>query len=221
MNTNPTRTKSAPVELQKYFRSANFIQSASSLADCPVQAGPEIAFAGRSNAGKSSAINRITDNKKLAKTGKTPGRTQLINFFELKDGARLVDLPGYGFAKVSKQKKNNWQKHLLNYLEKRETLAGLVLVMDSRHPLQAFDQMMLDWAKTYSVPTLILLTKCDKLSKNAARKAYFEVEAHCSDIPQSAPLLFSSTSGEGLPQALQAISDTFSGAAEGSVQDIS
>ena len=106
MNQQTQADASATIDLQKYFRSANFIQSAAGLTDCPALAGPEIAFAGRSNAGKSSAINRITDNKKLAKTSKTPGRTQLINFFELNDGARLVDLPGYGFAKVSKEKKN-------------------------------------------------------------------------------------------------------------------
>lgn len=209
MNKYAPKNQAAPSELEKYFRSATFIQSASNLGNCPTIAGPEIAFAGRSNAGKSSAINRITDNKKLAKTGKTPGRTQLINFFELKDGARLVDLPGYGFAKVSKEKKNNWQKHLLNYLEKRETLAGLVLVMDSRHPLQAFDQMMLNWVKTYSVPSLILLTKCDKLSKNEARKTYFQVEAHCKNIPNSTPIQFSSTSGTGLESCLKSIADTF------------
>ena len=171
----------APPPLPDY-RSAQFLISAAKLHQCPEDSGWEVAFAGRSNAGKSSAINSLTGNKKLAKTSKTPGRTQLINFFTLSEQQRLVDLPGYGFAKVPQAVKKAWTRQLELYLQRRQSLRGLVLLMDVRHPLQPFDQQMLNWALTAHMPVHILLTKADKLKRGAASKALLEVkkatEAH-------------------------------------------
>lgn len=150
------------------YRQANFLLSASKFSQCPPDQGWEVAFAGRSNAGKSSAINSLTGNRKLARTSKTPGRTQLINFFSLSDDQRLVDLPGYGFAKVPQSVKKEWTRQLETYLQERQSLRGLVLLMDVRHPLQAFDQQMLDWALAAQMPVHILLTKADKLKNGPA-----------------------------------------------------
>lgn len=191
--------------LLKYFRSAKFLQSAATLAQCPTESGTEIAFVGRSNAGKSSALNKLTDNNKLAKTGKTPGRTQLINFFELSDGNRLVDLPGYGYAKVSRSKKVQWQQHLLDYLSERPSLKAIVLVMDIRHPLQPFDEMMLEWVEQYDMPCLVLATKCDKLSRNEAQKSRFSIENRLKRIAASNCILFSCQSSMGLNEARSSI----------------
>ena len=157
------------------YRSAHFLTSAAKLHQCPSDEGWEVAFAGRSNAGKSSAINSLTYNKKLAKTSKTPGRTQLINFFELSDSQRLVDLPGYGFAKVPVSVKKEWTKQLENYLAKRQCLRGLILLMDVRRPLQPFDEQMLNWALKAQMPVHILLTKADKLKKGPASSALLGV----------------------------------------------
>ena len=157
------------------YRHATFLTSASRLAQCPPDEGWEVAFAGRSNAGKSSAINSLTGNHKLARTSKTPGRTQLINFFALTEYQRLVDLPGYGFAKVPAAVKREWTRTLENYLQHRQSLRGLVLLMDVRHPLQPFDQQMLDWALAASMPVHILLTKADKLKKGPAKNTLLRV----------------------------------------------
>lgn len=157
------------------FAKAYFSTSAPSIRECPPEVGYEVAFAGRSNAGKSSAINALT-NQKLARTSKTPGRTQLINFFNLSDTQRLVDLPGYGYAKVSREQKEKWQRDLSEYLQKRQTLQGLVLLMDIRHPLQEFDTTMLNWAKRGQMPVHILLTKADKLSRSQAMNSLFAVQ---------------------------------------------
>ncbi|GAL07793.1 GTP-binding protein EngB [Photobacterium aphoticum] len=127
------------------YRNTKFITSAPSIRQLPTDAGVEIAFAGRSNAGKSSALNRITDQKNLARTSKTPGRTQLINMFEVVPGCNLIDLPGYGFAQVPLEMKLKWQESLGEYLQKRECLEGLVVLMDIRHPLKDLDQQMIMW----------------------------------------------------------------------------
>lgn len=193
------------VELQKYFTSAAFTQSASKLNQCPTGGGQEVAFAGRSNAGKSSAINRITGQKKLARISKTPGRTQLINFFNLRDEQRLVDLPGYGYAKVSMTKKLEWQKHLEQYLENRDCLTGLILVMDVRHPLQSFDSIMLDWVKQYAIRCHILLTKADKLKRGPAMQSLFTVEKSFEGQNNISAQLFSATNGTGLDEARQTL----------------
>src|SRR5690606_24980973 len=158
------------------FNKATFTQSAPSIRECPPEEGVEVAFAGRSNAGKSSAINTLTNNGKLARTSKTPGRTQLINFFDLSTSQRLVDLPGYGYAKVSRDMKEQWQRYLSEYLHSRKCLAGLVLLMDIRHPLQEFDTTMLNWAAEVEMPVHILLTKADKLSRGNAGSVLLDVK---------------------------------------------
>ena len=164
----------APVSAPDY-RTAQFLTSAAKLSQCPPDEGWEVAFAGRSNAGKSSAINSLTSNKKLARTSKTPGRTQLINFFSLSDSQRLVDLPGYGFAKVPQAVKAEWTRQLENYLARRQCLRGLILLMDARHPLQPFDEQMLGWALAADMPVHILLTKADKLKKGPASASLLKV----------------------------------------------
>ncbi|MEP1593511.1 MAG: ribosome biogenesis GTP-binding protein YihA/YsxC, partial [Halieaceae bacterium] len=163
------------------YRKASFLTSAGKVSQCPADEGWEVAFAGRSNAGKSSAINSLTQNKKLARTSKTPGRTQLLNFFELSEQQRLVDLPGYGFAKVPQAVKREWTKQLENYLQQRQSLRGLVLLMDTRHPLQPFDQQMLDWALAAHMPVHILLTKADKLKKGPGKSTLLQVRAELAE----------------------------------------
>lgn len=159
------------------FNAAVFEQSAPNIRECPAPLGAEVAFAGRSNAGKSSAINTLTRNSKLARTSKTPGRTQLINFFRLSETQRLVDLPGYGYAKVARSMKEEWQRHLSEYLQKRECLRGLVLMMDIRHPMQEFDTTMINWAVEAEMPVHILLTKADKLKRGPAQNTLQAVRA--------------------------------------------
>lgn len=153
---------------------ASFLISAAKVDQCPDDSGYEVAFAGRSNAGKSSALNTLT-HANLARTSKTPGRTQLLNFFRLDDERRLVDLPGYGYAKVPIPLKQHWQRHLEAYLGSRESLVGVVLLMDIRHPLTEFDRMMLDWSVASGMPLHILLTKADKLAFGAAKTALLKV----------------------------------------------
>ena len=184
------------------FRKAHFLISAPSLRECPPELGAEVAFAGRSNAGKSSAINRLTQNGKLARTSKTPGRTQLINFFALDDETlRLVDLPGYGYAKVPMATKLEWQANLSEYLQERQSLVGLVLLMDIRHPLQDFDTMMLGWCISVAMPVHILLTKSDKLKRGPAKTALFNVQKQLNALGlyhNVSVQVFSSQTGEGL-----------------------
>lgn len=152
------------------YRNTGFITSAPTIRHLPNDTGVEIAFAGRSNAGKSSALNRITDQKSLARTSKTPGRTQLINMFEVIPGCNLIDLPGYGYAQVPLEMKLKWQESLGEYLQKRECLQGLVVLMDIRHPMKDLDQQLIVWAIECDIPVQVLLTKADKL-KSGARKA--------------------------------------------------
>jgi GTP-binding protein len=163
-------------QLSINFNNAEFIISAPTLADCPADTGLEVAFAGRSNAGKSSAINTLTGNKRMARTSKTPGRTQLLNFFSLGEHQRMVDLPGYGYAKVPLAVKQKWQRHLEEYLRQRQSLYGLILLMDCRHPLQEYDRMMLSWAESADMPVHILLTKADKLKKGPANNTLLQVK---------------------------------------------
>jgi len=151
--------------MQHFYRRARFLTSANMFTQAPADVGWEVAFAGRSNAGKSSAINTITDHHRLARTSKTPGRTQLLNFFELDEQRRLVDLPGYGYAKVPLAIQQHWQMTLDKYLHNRESLQGLMLMMDIRHPLMPFDMRLLKWGAMKELPVHILLTKADKLSR--------------------------------------------------------
>jgi GTP-binding protein len=166
-----------PAPAAPNYRKAAYLTSAAKLSQCPPDEGWEVAFAGRSNAGKSSAINSLTGNSKLAKTSRTPGRTQLINFFELSAQQRLVDLPGYGYAKVPLAIKREWTEQLEKYLQQRRCLRGLILLMDVRHPLQAFDRQMLDWALAAAMPVHILLTKADKLKKGPATSTLLKLRA--------------------------------------------
>ena len=166
-----------PVPTAPNYRKVAYLTSAAKFSQCPEDEGWEVAFAGRSNAGKSSAINSLTNNKKLARTSKTPGRTQLLNFFTLTEAQRLVDLPGYGFAKVPQAVKREWTRQLENYLQRRESLRGLILLVDVRHPMQPFDQQMLDWALAASMPVHILLTKADKLKKGPAKSTLLQVRS--------------------------------------------
>jgi GTP-binding protein len=186
------------------FQSAEFATSAPSLKECPEDSGCEVAFAGRSNAGKSSAINTLTRNKSLARTSKTPGRTQMINFFTLSDGKRLVDLPGYGYAKVPLAMKAQWNRHLAEYLQQRKSLGGLILLMDIRHPLQDYDQQMLNWAAEAGLPVHILLTKSDKLKRGPAQSTLLKVDNFLREMDPGVTLLtvqtFSSLKKQGLPE---------------------
>ena len=163
-----------------YFNS-QFTTSAHTLGQLPDDSTAEVAFAGRSNAGKSSAINTITRNKKLARTSKTPGRTQLINHFEVVPGNYLVDLPGYGYAKVSKSQIRHWQAALGGYLKNRESLKCLVVVMDIRHALSDYDWRLIEWAMQGDSALHCLLTKSDKLSRGAARAILLKVSQQLED----------------------------------------
>ncbi|MCD6007344.1 MULTISPECIES: ribosome biogenesis GTP-binding protein YihA/YsxC [Halomonadaceae] len=177
--------------------------SAPTLAACPPDDGREVAFAGRSNAGKSSAINALVQQKALARTSKTPGRTQLINFFGLANDTRerLVDLPGYGFAKVPESVKREWQRHLSEYLQKRRSLQGLVLMMDVRHPLTDFDEMLLGWADDQDMPVHILLTKADKLKPGAAKNTLLKVRRQLADWEDLVSIqLFSALKRQGVDE---------------------
>jgi len=185
------------------YRQALFLTSAAKLSQCPPDQGWEIAFAGRSNAGKSSAINSLTKNHKLARTSKTPGRTQLINFFTLSDQQRLVDLPGYGFAKVPQAVKREWTRLMEGYLQNRQSLRGLILLMDARHPLQPFDQQLLDWAVAASMSTHILLTKADKLKRGPAASCLLAVRKQLAEHEGLVSVqLFSALKHSGHPELL-------------------
>ena len=184
------------------FNKVHFVTSAPDIRHLPNDGGVEIAFAGRSNAGKSSALNTLTKHKNLARTSKTPGRTQLINLFELEPGKRLVDLPGYGFAKAPEEIRSQWEGLLAPYLRYREPLAGLVLIMDSRHPLTDLDLQMLAWFAQTGKPIHILLSKADKLTRQEQALALREVQAELAKISDNCTLqLFSSLKRTGVAEA--------------------
>lgn len=189
------------------FRKTKFLISAPDIAHLneylPGDVGVEIAFAGRSNAGKSSALNALTEQKGLARTSKTPGRTQLINVFSLDAHRRLVDLPGYGFAQVPLALKLKWQRALGEYLQKRSCLSGVVVLMDIRHPLKDLDMQMIEWAVASEIPVLALLTKSDKLAQSAKMKTVNEVRAALTDFGDRVQVeSFSSLKGTGKPKVL-------------------
>ena len=183
-----------------HYNQATFVTSAANLAACPPESLAEVAFAGRSNAGKSSAINAITNQTRLARISKTPGRTQLINFFGLAEGRFLVDLPGYGFAKVPLSVKNKWQEELEKYLRRRQVLCGLVLLSDIRHPLKEFDRMMIDWAVQSGLPLHLLLTKSDKLKRGAAQNTLLAVQKELKPFSNVTVQLFSSLKNDGVTE---------------------
>lgn len=183
-----------------------FLTSAAKLSQCPPVTGPEIAFAGRSNAGKSSVLNRLTGSRRTAKVSKQPGRTQLLNFFDV-DGSsgRLVDLPGYGYAKAEKSAQAAWQHTVNDYLSNRDALAGVVLVMDIRHPLQSFDIELIEWADPSELPLRILLNKADKLKRGAQIKVLREVRKAVAASPLTSVQVFSATSGQGVPELVDTL----------------
>lgn len=190
------------------IETANFLTSAAKVSQCPPDTGFEVAFAGRSNAGKSSAINTLTRQKSLARTSKTPGRTQLINFFDIDDERRIVDLPGYGYAKVPGQMKDEWGKLIDGYLRQRECLRGLVLMMDVRRPLTDFDQQMLDWCAHTGLPAHCLLTKADKFKYGKAKSQLLATQKSLARYDGLVTAqLFSSLKKTGMEEALQRIAD--------------
>ena len=184
------------------FRGASFYMTVHQLSDLPPPLGPEIAFAGRSNAGKSSAINTLVNHNRLAFVSKTPGRTQQINFFSLRGGAFLVDLPGYGYAKVQRELRAHWEHLLSNYLKMRGSLFGMVLIMDARHPLTALDRQMLDWFATTGKPVHVLLSKSDKVTRQEAQRTLRLVRAELKRYaPNYTTQLFSSLNKQGIEEA--------------------
>jgi len=185
------------------FPQVRFLTSAHEVSQCPPDAGVEVAVAGRSNAGKSSAINAIVQRKGLAKTSKTPGATRLINFFELEAGRRLVDLPGYGFAAVPGQMRQHWGALIEGYFKRRTSLRGVIVVMDVRHPLTEHDQTMLALATSQSVPVHIVLTKADKLGRGAGRQAQAAVQKAVG--PGTTVQLMSALNGDGVGEARGAL----------------
>ena len=188
------------------FRGATFYITAHHLTDLPAPLGPEIAFAGRSNAGKSSAINTLVDHNRLAFVSKTPGRTQQINFFSLPGGAFLVDLPGYGYAKVQRELRTHWEQLLSTYLQTRGSLFGMVLIMDARHPLTALDCQMLNWFASTGKPVHVLLSKSDKLSRQEGRKTLHVVQARLREYADNyTAQLFSSLKKQGMDEAEEVI----------------
>ena len=181
------------------FHKVHFVTSAPDIRHLPNDGGVEVAFAGRSNAGKSSALNALTHQKSLARTSKTPGRTQLINLFELEPGKRLVDLPGYGYAQVPEEMKLKWQESLSEYLQKRESLKGLVLLMDIRHPLKEIDRQLLQWAVATELSVLVLLTKADKFNTSPRNTIVQQVRRDVRDFGGDVRVeAFSSLKGIGI-----------------------
>jgi GTP-binding protein len=184
------------------YRSASFLTSVPDASLAPDDNGVEVAFAGRSNAGKSSALNALTDQKALARTSKTPGRTQQINFFLLAGGQRLVDLPGYGYAKVPQAMKDKWQRNMADYLQSRSSLRGLVMLMDCRRPLTDYDQQMLRWCAGVDLPVHVLLTKADKLKRGPAANSLLAVRKRLPEFhPDASVQLFSSLKKIGVEEA--------------------
>ncbi|SEN22073.1 ribosome biogenesis GTP-binding protein YihA/YsxC [Nitrosomonas marina] len=188
------------------FHDASFYVSVNQFRDLPVHTGVEIAFAGRSNAGKSSVINTLARRKKLAFVSKLPGRTQQINYFRIRDNLFLVDLPGYGYAKVPFEIRRHWESLLSKYLQTQKTLVGLVLIMDIRHPLKVLDLQMLEWFSITGKPVHIILTKSDKLSRNHAESTLRQVKDRLMlHYPSVSIQLFSSMKAMGVAEANEAL----------------
>ena len=190
------------------FREARYLISAHRLNQLPADEGAEIAFAGRSNAGKSSALNAICDQQGLARTSKTPGRTQQLVVFPLDDTHRLIDLPGYGYAKVPENLRAHWREVIDAYLRTRASLRGIVLVMDARHPLREFDRMMLEFAEATGRRSLCILTKSDKLSRGEGARTLHAVRKELGTLaPAAMALLFSALKGSGVDEARAVLAD--------------
>ena len=199
--------KIAPMKTSKnIFARTKFLTSAYKVSQLPDDTGLEIAIAGRSNAGKSTSLNTLVGNKKLAKVSKTPGRTQLLNCFDLGDDMRLVDLPGYGFAKVPKKVKAHWQHEINMYLQNRKSLIGVVIVMDIRHPLKEFDRQFLHWADQSGLYSHVLLNKSDKFSSGKRKATMLEVKKEMLNITRTATIqTFSGLKKEGIEELSQTL----------------
>lgn len=180
------------------YRRAEFITAAHEWAQLPPDQGREVAFAGRSNVGKSSVINRLCGRNRLARTSRTPGRTQQIVYFDLGDDLRLADLPGYGYAKVPERLRRHWGRLMADYFTKRDSLAGFISIMDVRHPLMPHDQQMMEWGASGRVPCHVLLNKADKLNRGAAKQTLQKVRAQLPGVVTVQ--LFSAAKGDGLDE---------------------
>jgi len=200
--------------MANHYQQTHFILGTPDSRRAPPDEGVEVAFAGRSNAGKSSALNVLTGQRALARISKAPGRTREINFFAVRDGIRLVDLPGYGYAKVSRSMKQQWQRNISTYLEQRQSLGGVIVLMDVRHPLKDVDQQVLGWCHAAGLLTHVLLTKSDKLKRGPARSALLQTRKALQPLHPDASLqLFSAHTREGV-EALQQVLDEWLGLAE-------
>lgn len=175
------------IDLEKRFRNTQFVTSAAKLDQCPASTPVEIAFVGRSNVGKSSVLNCLCHQKRLAKTSKTPGRTQLINFFQADSDLQLIDLPGYGYAKVSRSQQQAWAAEVTKFLKGRKSLTGLILIMDIRHPLKPIDEQLLKLAGEIQLPVHILLNKADKFSRNQANTATLKLNKELKKWAKAQP----------------------------------
>jgi len=196
--------------MKNYYARAVFIKSAAKFKQLPIDLGIEVAFVGRSNVGKSSVLNVLTQQKRLAKTSRTPGRTQLINLFGLDDDRRLVDVPGYGYAQVPHAIKEAWQKSLAYYLEHRKCLYGLIVLVDCRHPMKLLDQWMVDFALSRQLKVHILLTKIDKISKSSATAFYKELlDEYKLYADEVSIQLFSAHTGQGLDKLIKRLDSWF------------
>lgn len=195
------------------YRSAQYVISAHQLKQLPADSGYEVAFAGRSNAGKSSAINTLTEQKSLARTSKTPGRTQQIVIFDLDEERRIADLPGYGYAKVPEKLRAHWRKVMQRYFDERECLRGVVLVVDIRHPMKPFDEQMLAWCAASGLPCHILMTKADKLKRGPAQAALHKVRR---SLPEGASVqVFSAKNREGMDVLIKRLNEWYAMPATG------
>ncbi len=197
-----SKSKTTTINMNSNYRQATFLTSVPRVGLAPNDEGLEVAFAGRSNAGKSSALNAITSQKSLARISKTPGRTQQLNFFKIDDNRRLVDLPGYGYAKVPARIKQQWQQAMEHYFQKRRSLCGIFLLMDIRNPLTEFDRQMIEWCQHCKRPLHIALTKSDKLKFGAAKNSLLQVSRTLeSEQLKASVQLFSATKKVGIDDA--------------------
>ncbi|MEQ8858216.1 MAG: ribosome biogenesis GTP-binding protein YihA/YsxC [Pseudomonadales bacterium] len=211
MPQGPSDTTGTPRSDAAQRMQVSFVTSAPDIAHAPPGSAPEVAFAGRSNAGKSSVLNRLTGSRQTAKVSKTPGRTQLLNFFDVQRigavpvSGRLVDLPGYGYAKANREAQARWQSAVNRFLSERETLVAVVLVMDIRHPLQPFDTEVIDWAAASELPLLALLNKADKLKHGAQQQTLASVRRRLAETPTARTLTFSALRGQNVNAVLEII----------------
>ncbi|MGZ5607205.1 MAG: ribosome biogenesis GTP-binding protein YihA/YsxC [Methylobacter sp.] len=200
------------------YHQAKFINSSPHLKDTPPDQGLEVAFAGRSNAGKSSAINTLTRQNALARISKTPGRTQMLNFFEINAQQRFVDLPGYGYAKVPLAVQKKWHELMETYLTSRKSLCAIILVMDVRHPLTDFDWQMVEWCEHTGLPLHVLLTKADKLNYGAAKNSLLQVQKELKDASFPVTIqLFSSLKKTGIDEVHSALDRLFNTAGQSEI----